>query len=235
MSLTKLPLSMMADGTDGNIITYDANGNPAAVSTGSSGQVLTSAGAGSPPTFAAAGGGTKVLARATFSGASTVAITAFDSSNYDAYKIYWQATVASGDADIRYRTSTDGGSSYDSTSGDYAWRHIINDGGSPPVDYNLTSTTEGRTTRRASDGGALLHDGTGENAVGEVSIIAPDASGSKTLFMANHLGFNGNSVLQYSQLYFARLSAADVDAIQISPDTSTITGRYVLLGIKNST
>ena len=225
----------MSDGTDGNIITYDANGNPAAVSTGSSGQVLTSAGAGSPPTFAAAGGGTKVLARATFSGASTVAITAFDSSNYDAYKIYWQATVASGDADIRYRTSTDGGSSYDSTSGDYAWRHIINDGGSPPVDYNLTSTTEGRTTRRASDGGALLHDGTGENAVGEVSIIAPDASGSKTLFMANHLGFNGNSVLQYSQLYFARLSAADVDAIQISPDTSTITGRYVLLGIKNST
>ena len=54
MSLTKLPLSMMADGTDGNIITYDASGNPAAVSTGSSGQVLTSAGAGSPPTFAAA-------------------------------------------------------------------------------------------------------------------------------------------------------------------------------------
>lgn len=56
MSLTKLPLSMMADGTDGNIITYDASGNPAAVSTGSSGQVLTSAGAGSPPTFGAAPG-----------------------------------------------------------------------------------------------------------------------------------------------------------------------------------
>ena len=40
MSLTKLPLSMMADGTDGNLITYDASGVPAAVATGNSGQAL---------------------------------------------------------------------------------------------------------------------------------------------------------------------------------------------------
>ena len=49
-------LAKMAPGTDGNIISYDASGNPVAVATGSSGQVLTSAGAGAPPTFAAAGG-----------------------------------------------------------------------------------------------------------------------------------------------------------------------------------
>ena len=46
-------LGKMASGTDGNIISYDASGNPVAVATGSSGQVLTSAGAGAPPTFAA--------------------------------------------------------------------------------------------------------------------------------------------------------------------------------------
>tara|TARA_B100000214_G_scaffold34908_1_gene22050 strand:- start:27 stop:1241 length:1215 start_codon:yes stop_codon:yes gene_type:complete len=45
-------LAKMAPGTDGNIISYDANGDPVAVATGSAGQVLTSAGAGSPPTFA---------------------------------------------------------------------------------------------------------------------------------------------------------------------------------------
>jgi hypothetical protein len=44
----------MASGTDGNIISYDASGNPVAVATGSAGQVLTSAGAGAPPTFATA-------------------------------------------------------------------------------------------------------------------------------------------------------------------------------------
>ena len=53
-------LAKMAPGTDGNLITYDASGNPAAVATGSAGQVLTSAGAGAPPTFAAAGGGNTV-------------------------------------------------------------------------------------------------------------------------------------------------------------------------------
>jgi len=44
----------MASGTDGNIISYDASGNPVAVATGSAAQVLTSAGAGAPPTFATA-------------------------------------------------------------------------------------------------------------------------------------------------------------------------------------
>ena len=41
----------MAPGTDGNIISYDTSGNPVAVATGTSGQVLTSAGAGAVPSF----------------------------------------------------------------------------------------------------------------------------------------------------------------------------------------
>ena len=45
-------LAKMAGGTDGNIISYDANGDPVAVLTGTAGQVLTSAGEGAPPTFA---------------------------------------------------------------------------------------------------------------------------------------------------------------------------------------
>ena len=44
-------LAKMASGTDGNLISYDASGNPAAVATGSLGNVLTSAGAGAPPTM----------------------------------------------------------------------------------------------------------------------------------------------------------------------------------------
>ena len=44
-------LAKMASGTDGNIISYDASGNPVAVATGNDGQVLTSTGAGSPPAF----------------------------------------------------------------------------------------------------------------------------------------------------------------------------------------
>tara|TARA_Y100000768_G_scaffold240667_1_gene182317 strand:+ start:1856 stop:2980 length:1125 start_codon:yes stop_codon:yes gene_type:complete len=45
-------LAKMAPGTDGNLITYDVNGDPAYVDTGTAGQVLTSAGADNPPAFA---------------------------------------------------------------------------------------------------------------------------------------------------------------------------------------
>jgi hypothetical protein len=47
----------MAHGTDGELITYDATGAPANVAVGTSGQVLTSGGAGVAPTFQTAGGG----------------------------------------------------------------------------------------------------------------------------------------------------------------------------------
>jgi len=44
-------LAKMAGGTDGNLITFDANGDPAYVATGTAAQVLTSNGAGAAPTF----------------------------------------------------------------------------------------------------------------------------------------------------------------------------------------
>tara|TARA_Y100001963_G_scaffold152831_1_gene238398 strand:+ start:524 stop:1804 length:1281 start_codon:yes stop_codon:yes gene_type:complete len=44
-------LTQMAGGTDGQIITYDGNGDPAHVATGNDGQVLTSQGEGNAPQF----------------------------------------------------------------------------------------------------------------------------------------------------------------------------------------
>ena len=56
-----ITLAKMASGTDGNIISYDASGNPVAVATGSDGQVLTSAGAGAQPAFEALPSSGKIL------------------------------------------------------------------------------------------------------------------------------------------------------------------------------
>ena len=50
-------LAKMAAGTDGNIISYDASGNPVAIATGTSGHFLKSQGAGAQPVFAEASGG----------------------------------------------------------------------------------------------------------------------------------------------------------------------------------
>lgn len=65
-------LAALASGTDGQIITYDASGNPTAVGPGTDGQVLTSTGAGSPPAFEAAAGGMSV---SDITGATAIGIT----------------------------------------------------------------------------------------------------------------------------------------------------------------
>lgn len=67
-------LAKMAAGTAGNLITYDASGNPAAVATGTATHVLTSNGAGAAPTFqAAGGGGVTTIASVTMSAAELIA------------------------------------------------------------------------------------------------------------------------------------------------------------------
>jgi len=54
-SLSNVDVADLADGTDGEIITWDASGNPATVAVGTSGQVLTSNGTGAAPTMQAGG------------------------------------------------------------------------------------------------------------------------------------------------------------------------------------
>ena len=51
MANDAIGLAELKAGTDGQVITYDASGNPTAVGPGTDGQVLTSTGAGSPPAF----------------------------------------------------------------------------------------------------------------------------------------------------------------------------------------
>jgi len=91
-------LAKMAPGTDGNIISYDASGNPVAVATGSAGQVLTSAGAGAPPTFAAVAANAGTLSfQARISGNLSVSATTQTELVYNAENT---------DSDSKYNVST---------------------------------------------------------------------------------------------------------------------------------
>lgn len=57
MANDAIGLPELKSGTDGELITWDASGNPAAVGAGTAGHFLKSQGAGSVPVFAEAGGG----------------------------------------------------------------------------------------------------------------------------------------------------------------------------------
>ena len=66
-----ITLAKLAGGTDGNIISFDASGDPGAIATGSDGQALHSAGAGAQPAFETVSAGfTLGTEQATTSGTS---------------------------------------------------------------------------------------------------------------------------------------------------------------------
>jgi len=75
MANDAISLTELKAGTDGQIITWDASGNPVAVGPGNDGQVLTSTGAGSPPAFEDVPAGGATINNATANELVTVAST----------------------------------------------------------------------------------------------------------------------------------------------------------------
>ena len=120
-------LAKMAGGTDGNIISYDASGDPVAIATGNDGQVLTSTGAGSPPAFEdAAGGSWSVLSSHDFtsSNATTCTLTGIDGGNHHKYAVYMAGLDSASDFTLTYRMGT---ATAIHSSGDY-YVHVANCG-----------------------------------------------------------------------------------------------------------
>jgi len=110
-----ITLAKMAGGTDGNLITYDASGDPAVVAAGTSGHFLKSQGAGSVPVFAAASGSFTNIASGTLTNSSDA--LEFEDLTHDVHILHlWQCELSAA-ATIEMHFSTDNGSSY--LSGQY--------------------------------------------------------------------------------------------------------------------
>ena len=116
MANDAISLAELKAGTDGQIITYDASGNPTAVGPGTDGQVLTSTGAGSPPAFEDVPAGGATINNATANELVTVASTTtqldaeanltFDGSNLDvAGKVHITDDLAGGQLVVGTSTS----------------------------------------------------------------------------------------------------------------------------------
>jgi len=135
-------LAKMASGTDGNIISYDASGDPVAVATGSAGQVLTSAGAGSPPTFAdASGGAYEKLETITISGTTSQIepTNSLFTSTYRDYRIIFSNMLISSDAEIHLRIGETGSATVSSSHYHYA-NMGYNSSGSETKEYSTSAT-----------------------------------------------------------------------------------------------
>ena len=135
-------LAKMAPGTDGQIITYDASGDPVAIGPGTAGQVLTSAGANLPQTFADAGGGAwTYISTVVASTASTVDFFALATSTYDVFACFFSGVHPSVDADVRFRMQEAGGPSVDTGGIYYGFVSTGNNNGNTVIGKSFAAAT----------------------------------------------------------------------------------------------
>jgi hypothetical protein len=287
-SLSNVDVADLANGTDGELITWDASAAPTTVAAGSSGEVLTSNGAGAAPTFQAAGGGDaltsnplsqfaattsaqlagvlndetgsgaavfatsptlvtpalgtpasgtltgcdgfdmELVGTATASSSATIEFTGL-SSTYRAYKLIFESVVPATDAAVlKLRTSTDGGSTFESGASDYGWVYnavTSNAAGHAPSDNDADSSiTVVNTTG----------NDTGEQANGTITFYGlSEAKYPHIIIEASYENQNGFLLIQNGM--GVRHSAADVDAIQILMSTGNIaSGEFRLYGMRNA-
>lgn len=174
------------------------------------------------------GGALSWIARYTPSAAASVDITGFDSSLYDSYEIRIHNLMpVTDDVELWFRTSTNGGSSFDAGAADYRW---------------TTSPNGGFSTDQSDVAIALV-------AYGVNASVASDANGGVSGVARLHLPsqafntwvegifgfFDGDAVTSVCHGAGQRMSAADVDAVQVLFESGNIaSGTIDFYGVTKS-
>lgn len=149
-----ISLAELKAGTDGELITWDASGNPAAVAAGSSTQVLTSNGAGAAPTFQApaAGGSMVLIATSVASNSANLTITGLDDT-YATYLVIGDDLRPATDNQNMHILLGDSGG-IDSGGADYAWGARTN----MAIDGTSSSTALYTGDKDNSDSKMVIND-----------------------------------------------------------------------------
>ena len=180
------------------------------------------------------GGGTEFISSSgALSNAASAAFTGFDSSKYDHYIFFLQHVIPANDAVMLLaQSSTDNGSSYATTSGD----------------YHSAGTTDTTGFTVAGFGSYTIGSGSNEFGVsGNFMLYAPHNSSAYTYGNCANMTYNssdgdgyitamawgGPSSLQTTGS--ARIAAEDVDALRFIFTSGNIeSGEITMFGIKNA-
>jgi len=169
------------------------------------------------------GGGMEFISSTgAISNAATAIFTGFDSSKYDHYAFYFQHVVPATDDVILYGYhSTDGGSSYDTTDGDYH-----NAGNTNTTGFNVSYYAGG------------VGSASGEYGVsGLAHLYAPHLAAFTMMSSAGVVTqlTDGGIQGQLTAGATARLAAEDTDAIKFAFGSGNIeSGEITMFGIVNS-
>ena len=186
-------------------------------------------------------GGLRFISTTDISNAANYSFTSFDSSSFDAYIFVLINVVPVTDAvHIHMLTSSDGGSSYDTGSSDYNWimarnKDMVSDSG----DGGDTDADDAHIALVGDNSGGANVIGSDANEAGvsgQIWLYNP-ASTSIThgTFDLCYQANTPENLLNIAKGGFARMSAADVDAIRILFSSGNIeSGTINAYGVVNA-
>ena len=178
-----ISLAELKAGTDGQIITYDASGNPTAVGPGTDGQVLTSTGAGSPPAFEDAisegtsikstgeSGGTKFLREDGDGTSSWQAVSVPDADKIIEGNTKVECSDTGGGSDGTVVIETDGTEAFRVTNG-----QKVGIGETAPLGQLHVKSGDSGQSAAVAWGDDLVVEGSGDAGITILSGNAADAS-----------------------------------------------------------
>ena len=234
-------LPELKSGTDGELITWDSSGNPAAVAVGTSTHVLTSNGAGAAPTFqavAAGGAMTLIDTEAPSAGASGITLTGIDAT-YATYFFKGDDLFGSATESIPYLRLGDSGG-VDSGGSDYAWscedEGIKATAASSSVTAPVFASDNADSQIEMCGGSLEVGEQAGEGCHFVGWLHGARATKSYPI-LHGLLSYNNHSSTLPTQTRFngARLTNLTTTSITFLFNTGTIQGgRFSLFGIKNA-
>jgi hypothetical protein len=167
--------------------------------------------------------GSRRVATGTFSAQTAVSFPLTSYTGYRGFQfVFTRVKLASGTGDLIIRTSTDGGDNYDSGASEYFY--------SAPYFH-----TAAGFSHSVAATGIVLDNWLSAASYFDVDVTlwnpsAADAEG--TLLRGGFASADAGAASQYVGLFSGlRVANADVDAVQISCDASTMSGNYVIYGL----
>jgi hypothetical protein len=149
-----------------------------------------------------------------------------DANVFDDYRVELINCIGSTDAaEIYYRTSTDGGATFDSGASDYNWQTLNTD--------RTNASPQGSLTDSKVIAMYNISNVAAESASGHFTIFNPsDATYyTKVGHYMNHTASSGSMATNSGA--GTRLSAADVDAFRLYLSAGNWTGKFILYGRKH--
>ena len=227
VSDNEITLAKMAGGTDGNIISYDASGNPVAIATGNDGQILTSAGAGAQPAFEdAAGGGAWTLIGTQVASSSSSLTQTGITSTYDTYALALSDMRFTGDGDpLQFRFGTSSGIN---SSTDYVYHAA---GCATSGNSYVGGRWDGAAMKMSVSG---IGNATGEGLGGLAYLHFPTDGVGWPMMSGTYIASKNDGVPEGGFMIGALKDVIDVDRIYVWADAGITSGRMTLWGISHA-